>query len=405
MISFDNTEYAFAYKTNSELKKSRLLYNAMGKSYLLSMAERYLPFAVKYHLPFTNSIVRLTLFELFVGGETLEKTKGVVDKLSKFNVQVILDYGVEGGNDGEKGYEEATNEFVKVIEYAATQPGIPFMSVKVTGLVRFGLLEKIDSLMNAAEGTLINRYTSVLNTLPENEKAEWQRCLDRLERICTTAEQKNIGVMIDAEETWIQDPVDAATMIMMDRHNKDRAVIFNTVQLYRSDRYKFLQDCHEAAAQRGFILAVKIVRGAYMEKERKRAAENGYPSPIQPTKAATDNDYNKAVEYCLQHLAAISVIIASHNEDSNLLATKLMNMHGISANNDRVHFSQLYGMSDNITFNLAKEGYNVSKYLPFGPIEDVVPYLMRRAQENSSVAGQTGRELSLIHKEIKRRNI
>ena len=211
--------------------------------------------------------------------------------------------------------------------------------------------------------------------------------------------------MIDAEETWIQDPVDAATMIMMDRHNKDKALIYNTVQLYRHDRLAFLKDCYEAATQRNFILGVKIVRGAYMEKERKRAAEMNYPSPIQPNKISCDKDYDAALEFCIQHIGAISVIVASHNEKSNLLATKLMEMNGLSTNNIRIHFSQLYGMSDNITFNLAKEGYNVSKYLPFGPIKDVVPYLMRRAQENSSVAGQTGRELSLIQSEIKRRKI
>jgi proline dehydrogenase len=224
-----------------------------------------------------------------------------------------------------------------------------------------------------------------------------------MHRICEVAHEKNVGVLVDAEETWIQDPVDALTMLMMDEYNKNKVIIYNTVQLYRHDRLPFLFKMYEAAEQRNFILGVKLVRGAYMEKERKRAEEKGYASPIQSDKASTDKDFNDAVEFGLRHLNQISVIIATHNEQSNLLAVKLLEEKGLPLNHSHVHFSQLYGMSDNITYNLAKAGCSVSKYLPFGPIKDVIPYLMRRAQENTSVKGQTGRELSLIKKELRRR--
>jgi proline dehydrogenase len=221
--------------------------------------------------------------------------------------------------------------------------------------------------------------------------------------ICEVAAEKNIGILIDAEESWIQDPVDRLTIEMMQIFNKDRVIVFNTIQLYRHDRLHFLKLSHRIARQQGFMLGVKLVRGAYMEKERSRANEKGYPSPIQPDKASTDRDYNEALAYCIDHLAELSLIVASHNEASNLLAAQLLNEKGFAHNHPHIHFSQLYGMSDNITFNLAKEGFSVSKYLPFGPIRDVIPYLMRRAQENSSVSGQTGRELALLKRELERR--
>jgi proline dehydrogenase len=222
-------------------------------------------------------------------------------------------------------------------------------------------------------------------------------------RICSVAAEKNVGVLIDAEESWIQDPVDVLTILMMDQFNHNRAVVYNTLQLYRHDRLAFLKDSYEAARQRNFILGAKLVRGAYMEKERRRAAAMNYASPIQPDKAASDRDYNLAIEYCVEHIGQIAFIVASHNEYSNLYTTRLLQQKGLSLHHEHAHFSQLYGMSDNITFNLARAGCAVSKYLPFGPIKDVIPYLMRRAQENSSVSGQTGRELGLIRKEIKRR--
>ncbi len=405
IISFEDTQSAFAAKTDKELKKAHFLFTSMGKPWLVNLGLKVTPVAIKWHLPFTRTVIKSTIFQQFVGGETLQETAKVADKLEQYNVQVILDYGVEGGNDGEAGYENATNEFINVINYAATQANIPFMSIKVTGITRFGLLEKLDEQMRLAEGSLMKRYLSVVESLPHDEKEEWHRVRMRMMKICETAAQKNIGVLVDAEETWIQDPVDALTILMMDVFNKTKAVVFNTLQLYRSDRLEFLKDSYKAAAERNFILGAKLVRGAYMEKERNRAAEMNYPSPIQPDKENCDKDYNAAVEFCIDHLDKIYVIVASHNEYSNLLTTQLLERKGLPHNHPHVHFSQLYGMSDNITFNLAKANCPVSKYLPFGPIKDVIPYLMRRAQENSSVAGQTGRELGLIKKEMQRRKL
>jgi proline dehydrogenase len=402
-ISFDNTEYAFAYKKDRELKRAHFLFTSMGKPWLINLGLKLTPLAIKWNLPFTKLIIRNTIFSQFVGGETLQETTAVASKLNNYHVKVILDYGVEGGENGEKGFEESTKEFIKVIDYAATQRNIPFMSVKVTGLSRFGLLEKIDALMNSCEGTLMKRYLQSIAQLNDKEKEEWDRVKSRMQQICEVAADKNVAVLIDAEETWIQDPVDAITILMMDSFNKNRTVIYNTLQLYRHDRLQFLKDCHIAAVERGFILGTKLVRGAYMENERNRAVEMNYPSPIQISKAATDKDFDEAVAFCITHIDSIALIIATHNEQSNLLATALMIKKELPLYHQHIHFSQLYGMSDNITFNLAKAGCSVSKYLPFGPIKDVIPYLMRRAQENSSVAGQTGRELGLIEKEMKRR--
>ncbi|MEO7446122.1 MAG: proline dehydrogenase family protein, partial [Ferruginibacter sp.] len=316
---------------------------------------------------------------------------------------VILDYGVEGGDENAAGFEHAADEFIRVISYAATQPNIPFISIKITGVARFSLLEKIDAGMHNTAGTLVKKYKSVTEAISLAEQEEWKAVVSRLVRICEKAAGAGIGVLVDAEETWIQDPVDALTMLMMDTFNTSRAVVFNTIQLYRHDRLAFLEQSYTAAHERNFILGVKLVRGAYMEKERNRAAEKKYLSPIQPDKASCDRDYDAAVDFCLGHIKEIHCIIASHNENSNLQATRIMDEKSIPHGHAHVHFSQLYGMSDNITFNLAKEGFSVSKYLPFGPIRDVIPYLMRRAQENSSVSGQTGRELGLIKKELFRR--
>ena len=404
VISFDNTEFAFEYKSDKELKKAQFLFSSMGKPWLLNLGLKITPWAMKWNIPFTKSIIRSTLSAQFIGGETLEQTARVADKLEKYGVNVILDYGVEGGHNGEPGFEQSTEEFIRVINYAATQNNTPFMSIKVTGLARFGLLEKLDSMMHANAGTLMKRYLKAIDDLPAEEKEEWHRVRNRLMRISEIAAQKNVGVLIDAEETWIQDPVDALTILMMDTFNKKECIVYNTLQLYRHDRLQFLKDSYEAALERNFVLGAKLVRGAYMEKERSRAAEMNYPSPIQPDKESTDKDFNAAVEFCIDHLNRIALIVASHNEYSNLLATQLLQKKGLPLRHPHVHWSQLYGMSDNITFNLAHAGCSVSKYLPFGPIKDVVPYLMRRAQENSSVAGQTGRELSFIKKELERRS-
>jgi proline dehydrogenase len=397
-ISFDNTEYAFAYKSNAALKKAKFLFLSMGYAWLVKLGTRITPWAINIGLPI-NGLIRNTLFGQFFGGETLEQTARVADTLEAFNVQVILDYGVEG-KEGEESFDHACSEFIRVIQFAATQPNIPFMSIKVTGFARFGLLEKLDK--SAAPHFGVEGKISMAH-LTDQEINEWNRVTVRMEKIITIAADNDVGVLVDAEETWIQDPVDALTMQMMEKYNKTKAVVYNTVQLYRHDRLQFLKDSHEQAILKQFILGAKLVRGAYMEKERKRAELMNYPSPIQPDKAAADRDYNAAVKFSVEHLQDIALIVASHNEESNLLATQLLQQHGLPLNHPHIHFSQLYGMSDNITFNLAKAGCSVSKYLPFGPIKDVIPYLMRRAQENSSVSGHTGRELGLIKKEMERR--
>ncbi len=390
-LTFNDTATAFAYKDDAALKTGRFLFGTMNYNWFASVGVRVTPFLMKTGLPI-HGLIRKTIFKQFVGGETLEETTRVAELLSNYKVDVILDYGVEG-KEGESNFDNATEEFIRVINYAATQPNIPFISVKVTGIARFALLEKLHAAPRLRSGIHDD----------EVDKEEWERVANRLRKICAVASAKNIGVLIDAEESWIQDPIDRLTTNMMQEYNKSKACIFNTFQLYRNDRLQFLKMSHRIARQQKFILGAKLVRGAYMEKERGRAEELQYTSPIQQDKSFTDGDFNGAVEYCLNDLENISVIVASHNEYSNLAAAEKLHAMNIPHNHPNIHFSQLYGMSDNITFNLAAAGYNVSKYLPFGPIRDVIPYLMRRAQENSSLNGQTNRELLLIRSELRRR--
>jgi len=403
-LSFEDTSIAFAHQNNQALKKANFLFSVMGNSFFLKLGLAITPWAVKWKIPLVRTIIRSTLFKQFVGGESLEQTKHVVQKLNQYNVQTILDYGAEGEGN-EHGFEEAMQQFLSVIDYASAQTSIPFISIKITGIARFSLLEKLDAWMNA-DHALLDQYAMAVQKLNEEESNEWSRVVQRLDMICKRASEKNIAVLVDAEESWIQDPVDALTMLMMSKYNDNKAIVYNTIQLYRHDRLEFLKQSALLASKQNFKLAVKLVRGAYMEKERARALANGYPSPIQPDKTSTDRDYDEALNFCLHPNNAISTIVATHNEHSSKLAAQLgqSSISNSHAPNNMLHFSQLYGMSDNITFNLAKQGYSVSKYLPFGPIEEVVPYLMRRAQENSSVAGQTGRELNLIQKELKRRH-
>lgn len=400
-LSFDDSQTAFAYKNNKELKNARFLFSAMAKSWLVKFGLWITPNALKWNLPGVKSLIRKTLSRQFVGGETLKETAGVVENLAKFNVKVILDYGVEG-KEGDENYEHAMHEFIRVIRYAASQPNIPFMSIKVTGMARFGLLQKLDEAAKY-EDTIQGKVA--LDALTDTEKEEWSKLYDRLCKICEVAVEEKVGVLVDAEETWIQDPVDALVMQMMEKFNKQNAIIYNTAQLYRNDRLQFIKDSNDYAQKHQFILAYKLVRGAYMEKERERAEEKNYPSPINETKENTDHDYNAALEFCIDPANNIYTLVGSHNEYSNQLAAELIQKFSLPYDTPHVHFSQLYGMSDHITFSLAKAGFSISKYLPFGPIKDVVPYLMRRAEENSSLGGQTGRELNLIRKEVKRRGI
>ncbi|MFZ9171568.1 MAG: proline dehydrogenase family protein [Sediminibacterium sp.] len=390
-ISFENTQNAFAYKSTQALKRAKLLFGFMGYPTLVQMGTRLVPALLKAGLPI-KGIIKNTIFKQFVGGETLVETIPVAQMLAEHNVDVILDYGVEG-KEGEESFDHATQVFIDVINHAATQKNIPFISIKVTGLASHELLQTLHEAPRLRSGIHDN----------EMEQAAWNRVRERMYAICEAAAEKNIGVLVDAEESWIQDPIDRLTMEMMAEFNKQKAVVFNTIQLYRHDRLHFLRISHQIAEAQGFVLGLKLVRGAYMEKERAVALEKNKQSPIQISKEATDADYDEAVRFCMDHIHSTAVIIASHNEQSNLLGAKLLDEMMLPHNHPHVHFSQLYGMSDTITFNLAKEGFNVSKYLPFGPIQDVIPYLMRRAQENTSVSGQTGRELLQLKRELARR--
>lgn len=381
---FDNTEIAFRYRNNKELKRARFLFSSMGSPLLTSIGMKLTKVAIDLNLP-VKGLIKTTLFEQFCGGETMEEAGKTAAMLGKFGVSTILDYGVEG-KESEEDFDKAVPEFIKAIKYAASQKNIPFISIKVTGFAYFALLEKIHAKA----------------TLSADEQDAWKRVQNRIDQICKEAANHKIMVLIDAEESWIQLPVDDLADMMMEKYNQSEAMIFNTFQLYRHDRLEFLKQSYEKATSRGYILGAKLVRGAYMEKERNRAAEKGYPSPIQPSKQSTDQDYDAAVRFCLERINKVALFIGTHNEESCKKAAKYMQEHDIPANS-HVYFSQLFGMSDNISFNLAHEGYHVAKYLPYGPVKDVIPYLMRRAQENTSVAGQTGRELSLINKEIERR--
>ncbi|PSK94295.1 proline dehydrogenase family protein [Taibaiella chishuiensis] len=386
-LSFDNTEIAFRYRDNKELKRAHFLFSSMSSPFLSKTGMKFTQLAMSWGLP-VKGMIKKTIFSQFCGGETIEEAAGTAAVLGKYNVGVALDYSVEG-KDEEAEFDHAVPEFIKAIEYAATQKNIPFIPIKITGFARFALLEKVHAQ----------------TPLSEAEQAEWKRVEQRIDKICGTAARCRIMILVDAEESWIQQPVDDLSDTMMDKYNRNAIVVFNTFQMYRHDRLAFLKQSHQLALEKGYILGAKIVRGAYMEKERKRAAEMGYPSPIQPDKASTDRDYDSAAAYCIDHLDTIALFIGTHNEDSCFKAAALMQQKGIAPQNDHLYFSQLFGMSDNITFNLADAGFHVSKYLPYGPVKDVIPYLMRRAQENTSVAGQTGRELGLIKKEMKRRGL
>jgi proline dehydrogenase len=390
-LSLENTQHAFAYKSNADLRKARFLFSVIQSPLVVSIATNVTPFLMKSGLPI-NGLIRSTIFKQFVGGETLEDSARVTKQLGSYGVQVILDYGVEA-KEGEENFDAVTEKIIEAVEFAATEKNVPFVSVKLTGLASMNLLETLNEAPRLRSGI----HDS------ESQTAEWERVRERMYAICDVANEKGIGILIDAEETWIQDPIDRLAIELMGVYNKEKVVVYNTYQLYRHDRLHFLKLSHKLAVEGNFLLGAKLVRGAYMEKERERALAMNYPSPIHDDKNATDADFDAATLYCIQNKENISLIVASHNEHSNLSIITKMQELGMSNNDTKVHFSQLFGMSDHISFNMALENYNVSKYLPFGPIQDVIPYLMRRAQENSSVNGQTNRELLLIRKELARR--
>jgi len=381
---FSNHSIAFTSKNNIELKKTRLLFYLLNINWLNNISGFLANIAIRLRLPI-NFIIKSSIFHQFCGGEDLKETKMTIDKLAKYNVKTSLDYSVEGKMK-EKDFHRTYKELLHIIDFSCDNNNISFASLKVTGL------GKISFLISFNEGKKLTRI----------EKHHLEKVKYRLDRICAKASSKNFNIFIDAEESWYQDGIDELATQMMKKYNKKRANIYNTIQLYRKDRLAFLKKAHIKAKQDGYYLGIKLVRGAYMEKENEYWADKKAPSIIHGSKKDTDKAYDDAINYCINNLNDIS-FCATHNAKSSLLVTKLMSELEIPKDSPNVHFSQLYGMSDHITYNLAYHGYNVSKYLPYGPIKDVVPYLIRRAKENSAISGQMSRELSLIQKETIRR--
>lgn len=384
-LSFNNTEVAFQSKSNDDLKKAQMLFKLFNYKSLINSGPTLLNIGLKLRMPI-KGLVKKTIFHQFCGGETIEECDKTSKELFEYGIGTILDYSVEG-EDNEADFDATEKEIIKTIEKAKDNKTIPFSVFKVTGIARFALLAKLNAK----------------TTLTEKEQAEFTKAKARFYAICEAAFNANVRLFIDAEESWIQDTIDSWAEEMMEKYNKNTAIIYNTLQMYRHDRLDYLKKCHEKAKASNYYLGYKIVRGAYMEKERARAFDLKYPSPINPTKEATDDLYNDAVKYCIENIDLIHICAGTHNETSSIILAELMSSKNIAANDERIYFAQLLGMSDHISFNLSNAGYNVAKYVPYGPVEAVIPYLVRRAQENSSVSGQTGRELGLIQKELQRR--
>lgn len=386
MISFENTKIAFAAKSDADLKRAYNLFRLVSKPFLVKFGKWATNIAITLRLPI-NGIVKRTIFRQFCGGETINECDPTVAQLGSFGVGTILDYSVEGKTT-QADFEATANEIIATIHKGKGNPHIPFSVFKVTGIARFGILEKCNN--PKVELTI-------------EEKKEFHSVLNRVERICEAAHQSDVPVFIDAEETWIQDTIDWLATSMMSKYNKEKVIVYNTVQMYRHDRLEHIKQALIEAKQNNYHYGVKLVRGAYMEKERKRAMDKGYSSPIQKDKLSSDNDYNEALKVLLNCTDFCAIVAGSHNEQSAQLLVELINEKQIEKSDKRIYFAQLLGMSDHISYNLAHAGYNVAKYVPYGPIREVIPYLIRRAEENTSVAGQTGRELSLIMKERQRR--
>ena len=384
---FNNTEVAFSLKSDTELDRAYFLFKMISSEPLVRIGTAVTNFALKAHLP-VDGLIRATVFDHFCGGINELDCLSVVDKLYTKGVSSVLDYSVEGKEE-EAQFDAALEMTLKTIEFAKERQAIPFAVFKPTGLGRLDLYTKVDE-------------KQVLST---EEQTEWNKVVARFELVCKTAHDKNVALLIDAEESWMQDAADDLVEEMMRKYNKEKVIVFNTLQMYRWDRLDYLKALHEKAKAEGFYIGMKLVRGAYMEKEHERAKEKGYPTPICASKQATDDNYDAAVDYMMKHIDSMAIFAGTHNEDSSYKLMGMLKANNISINDQRIWFGQLYGMSDNISYNLAAHGYNVAKYLPFGPVRDVMPYLIRRAEENTSVAGQTSRELNLLKTERERRKL
>lgn len=384
---FNNTQVAFALKSDTELDRAYFLFKMIANEPLVRIGTAVTNFALKAHLP-VDGLIRATVFDHFCGGVNEVDCLSVVDKMYTKGVSSVLDYSVEGKEE-EVQFDAALEMTLKTVDFAKERDAIPFAVFKPTGLGRLDLYKKVGSKA----------------TLSPAEEIEWNKVKDRFELICSTAHQKDVALLIDAEESWMQDAADDLVEEMMRKYNREKVIVFNTLQLYRWDRLDYLKKLHERAKRDGFYIGMKLVRGAYMEKENARAEERGYPTPICPSKQASDDNYNAALDYMMEHLDQMAIFAGTHNEESSYRLMEMQQSKGIAKNDKRIWYGQLYGMSDNISYNLANHGYNVAKYLPFGPVRDVMPYLIRRAEENTSVAGQTSRELNLLKIERDRRKI
>ena len=384
-VHFDDTQVAFSYKSDRELKKANFIFSVVNNPTISSIATSLAKAGLALHLP-VKGLIKSTVFQHFCGGEDIAQSERTIQTLSKFHVGTILDFSAEGAHT-EEGFDRTTDEILKTLDKAKSNPAIPFTVFKSTGLVSIDLLTKVQSK----------------ESLTTEEEEAFQHFHDRVEKICKKAYDYDVPVMIDAEDSWIQNPIDELSYEMMKKYNQKRAIVFNTYQMYRRDMLDNLRNAYHIATMHNYFLGVKMVRGAYMEKEAERAEKMGYSNPIHPNKQATDDSFNKGLAFCIDNKQRVSLMCGSHNEYSNQYLAVLMEKHSMNPSDSRVWFAQLLGMSDNISFNLAKAGYNVAKYVPYGPVELVMPYLIRRASENTSVAGQSSRELTMIRKELARR--
>lgn len=384
---FDNTEIAFSLKSDSELERAYFLFKMISIEPLVRIGTAATNFALNLHLP-VEGLIRSTVFDHFCGGVNEKDCMPVVDSLLKAGVFSVLDYSVEGKSEDAQ-FVLTTQKVNELTSFAKDKTAMPFSVFKPTGIGRIGIWEKVTKK----------------ESLTTSEQEAWQHINARYDEICSKASQSDISLLIDAEEYSMQEAADNLCERMMEKYNQEKAIVFNTLQCYRWDRLDYLKQQHSRAKAKGYKLGFKIVRGAYMEKENERAQAHNYKSPICESKEATDANFNAVMRYIFDHLDDISLFLGTHNEESSSLAIQIMKEKGISKDNSRVWFGQLYGMSDHLTFNIASQGYNAAKYIPFGPVKDVMPYLIRRAEENTSVAGQTNRELSLLKKEKARRKL
>ena len=380
---FNNTELAFTNKSNFDLIKAYFLFSVLDYPWLTKIGNMFLLLVLKLRLPF-KTIIKKTIFEHFCGGETINDCKSTFDSLKAYKIYAMPEYSVEAESTFD-GFESYKNTMIDLIKYLGYQ-GLPFIAIKCTGLMDIHSLEMI------SKETLDSKSEKFIDFK------------NRMNDLCKAASKCNVKILIDAEESWIQDAIDMVALDLMEIYNKKVHTIFLTHQCYRTGTLSKIKENFKRAKENKFLLGIKLVRGAYMEKERERAKKYNYESPIQPTKSDTDLEFDNSVKFCVDNIDNISIWVGSHNEFSSMQLVKIMKEKKIKSNDNRIWFSQLYGMSDNISFALADMGYNVVKLIPFGPIEKTIPYLIRRANENSSVKGQSNRQFTLIKNEINRRN-